>query len=40
MLELKQIVKDYQAGDTAVHALKGVTRLVCSQAMLSHPQCG
>lgn len=25
MLELKQIVKDYQAGDTAVHALKGVS---------------
>ena len=25
MLELKQIAKDYQAGDTAVHALKGVS---------------
>ena len=25
MLELKQIVKDYQAGATAVHALKGVS---------------
>lgn len=25
MLELKQIVKDYQAGDTTVHALKGVS---------------
>lgn len=25
MLELKQIVKDYQAGDTAVHALKSVS---------------
>ena len=25
MLELKQIVKDYQAGDTAVHALKNVS---------------
>ena len=25
MLELKQIVKDYQAGDSTVHALKGVS---------------
>ena len=25
MLELKQIVKDYQAGDSAVHALKSVS---------------
>ena len=29
MLELKQIVKDYQAGDTAVHALKGMNSSLC-----------
>ena len=25
MLKLQQIVKDYQAGDTTVHALRGVS---------------
>lgn len=43
MLELKQIVKDYQAGDTAVHALKGVSirfRLHEFVAVLGPSGCG
>ena len=43
MLKLQQIVKDYQAGDTTVHALRGVSlnfRESEFVAILGHSGCG
>ena len=42
MLKLQQIVKDYQAGDTTVHALRGVSlnfRESEFVAILGHSGC-
>ena len=43
MLKLQQIVKDYQAGDTTVHALRGVSLQFRESefvAILGHSGCG
>ena len=43
MLKLQQIVKDYQAGDTTVHALRGVSLQFRENefvAILGHSGCG
>ena len=43
MLKLQQIVKDYQAGDTTVHALHGVSLQFRESefvAILGHSGCG
>ena len=43
MLKLQRIVKDYQAGDTTVHALRGVSLQFRESefvAILGHSGCG
>ena len=43
MLKLQQIVKDYQAGDATVHALRGVSLQFRESefvAILGHSGCG
>lgn len=43
MLKLRSIVKDYQAGDTTVHALRGVSLQFRESefvAILGHSGCG